>query len=109
MKSNVIQVQKWNRPQLPTEEVVEQLLLEEGLSPERWVGEPGQIFQASQRDYSTVIFVVSGFITFGFPIVGDPTILRSGDRLDLPAGILHNAVVGQDGVICLEAHKEINK
>ena len=27
-----------------------------------------------------------------------------GDRLDLPAGTRHDAVVGPDGVRCLEAH-----
>jgi hypothetical protein len=27
-----------------------------------------------------------------------------GDRLDLPAGTAHDAVVGPDGVTCLEAH-----
>ncbi len=30
--------------------------------------------------------------------------LRVGDRLDLPAGTSHDAVVGPDGVSCLEAH-----
>ena len=28
-----------------------------------------------------------------------------GDRLDLPAGTAHDAVVGADGVACLEAHR----
>ena len=30
--------------------------------------------------------------------------LAPGDRLDLPAGTSHDAVVGPDGVTCLEAH-----
>ena len=30
--------------------------------------------------------------------------LEVGDRLDLPAGTRHDAVVGRDGVTCLEAH-----
>jgi hypothetical protein len=30
--------------------------------------------------------------------------LRDGDRLDLPAGVDHDAVVGPAGVTCLEAH-----
>ena len=29
-----------------------------------------------------------------------------GDRLDLPAGVTHEALVGAWGVVCLEAHKE---
>jgi hypothetical protein len=27
-----------------------------------------------------------------------------GDRLDLPAGVRHSAIVGPQGVTCLEAH-----
>jgi hypothetical protein len=30
--------------------------------------------------------------------------LNAGDRLDLPAGIVHDADVGPQGVVCLEAH-----
>jgi len=30
--------------------------------------------------------------------------LKTGDRLDLPSGIRHSAVVGPEGVTCLEAH-----
>jgi len=31
--------------------------------------------------------------------------LKAGDRLDLPANIVHDAIVGPQGVVCLEAHK----
>jgi hypothetical protein len=30
--------------------------------------------------------------------------MTPGDRLDLPAGVLHAALVGEQGVVCLEAH-----
>jgi hypothetical protein len=30
--------------------------------------------------------------------------LATGDRLELPAGTMHGATVGSDGVECLEAH-----
>ena len=49
--------------------------------------------------------VASGSIRFG--LRGSATggqNLASGDRLELPAGTLHDAVVGLDGVSCLEAH-----
>ncbi len=32
--------------------------------------------------------------------------LKAGDRLDLPAGTVHDAHVGAQGVVCLEAHKD---
>ena len=43
-----------------------------------------------------------GSITFG--AAGEPVVLAAGDRLDLPADTSHDAVVGPDGVTCLEAH-----
>jgi quercetin dioxygenase-like cupin family protein len=53
-----------------------------------------------------VIYAVQGSITFGLPELGRQLILKAGDRLDLPAGIVHDAVVGSQGVVCLEAHKD---
>jgi hypothetical protein len=47
---------------------------------------------------------VAGSIRFGLPGRGDAVNLGVGDRLDLPAGTDHEAVVGPDGVTCLEAH-----
>ena len=35
---------------------------------------------------------------------GDKVTLNTGDRLELPAGVTHDAVVGKQGVACLEAH-----
>jgi quercetin dioxygenase-like cupin family protein len=52
-----------------------------------------------------VIYVVRGSITFGLPEPGEKLSLNAGDRLDLPAGTVHDAVVGSEGVMCLEAHK----
>jgi quercetin dioxygenase-like cupin family protein len=51
-----------------------------------------------------VIYVVRGSITFGLPELNQQLTLTAGDRLDLPAHVVHNAVVGSQGVVCLEAH-----
>ena len=32
-------------------------------------------------------------------------VAATGYRLDLPAGVEHDAVVGPEGVVCLEAHR----
>ena len=42
---------------------------------------------------------------FGLPGRGVDLDLATGDRLELPAGTVHDAVVGPDGVTCLEAHR----
>ena len=106
MYENIIHVQKWNRPDQPTEAGLKQLMSEDGLVPHTWSNAPEDVYAAHEHSYHKVIFVVSGTITFGFPIEGKPITLTPGDRLDLPAGVRHNAVVGPDGVVCLEAHRE---
>jgi cupin superfamily acireductone dioxygenase involved in methionine salvage len=48
--------------------------------------------------------VVKGSIKFDFPTRHKTVNLTAGDRLELPTGIRHSAVVGLEGVDCLEAH-----
>ena len=105
MHENIISVQKWTGPQVPSERELQEMMRREGLKPYRWSNRPGDFYEAHVHDYHKVIYVVSGSITMGFPIEGEPTTLQAGDRLDLPPGVLHNAAVGARGVVCLEAHK----
>ncbi|MEJ2749466.1 MAG: cupin [Anaerolineae bacterium] len=105
MYDNIIHIQKWQQDTLPTEDDLKQMLLDEGLEPYRWSNEAGDVYAAHIHNFHKVICVVAGSIMFGFPIDGEPIVLRAGDRLDLPAGVRHNAVVGPEGVVCLEAHR----
>jgi len=45
-----------------------------------------------------------GSIVFGLADRAEAFELQPGDRLDLPAGTKHDALVGDEGVTCLEAH-----
>ena len=105
MARNVIHIEKWARQHPATEAELKQIMVSEGLEPLTWSAEAGDVFAEHVHSYHKTIFVVSGSITFGFPIDGEPTVLNVGDRLDLPAGVRHNAVVGPDGVTCLEAQQ----
>ncbi len=105
MAKNVIHIEKWPHHHAPTEEELRHILINEGADPFIWSNEPGDIFAAHEHTYHKTVFIVSGSITYGFPIDGQPITLRAGDRLDLPAGVQHNAVVGPDGVVCLEAQR----
>ena len=100
-----IEIRKWPDDQAPDEAAIRKILDAEGLKPYRWSNSPGDIYGAHSHTFHKVIYVVKGSITFGLPDVGDKIQLHAGDRLDLPAGISHNAVVGNEGVICLEAHR----
>ncbi|MBE2222163.1 MAG: cupin domain-containing protein [Anaerolineae bacterium] len=105
MQENIIHVEKWPHSRQPSEQELRDLMREENLEPYTWSNQPLDVYAAHVHDYHKVIYVVEGSITFGFPVEGAPTVMRAGDRLDLPAGVRHNAAVGPEGVFCLEARK----
>lgn len=76
----------------------------EGLDPAGWSNGPGDRYAAHAHAYDKVIVVTHGSITFGLPGAGEAIGLATGDRLELPAGTVHDALVGGAGVSCQEAH-----
>ena len=76
----------------------------EGLDAGSWSNGPGDRYAAHAHGYDKVLVCASGSIRFGLPDHDDAVDLVAGDRLELPAGTSHDAVVGRDGVTCLEAH-----
>jgi quercetin dioxygenase-like cupin family protein len=76
----------------------------EGLDPGTWSNGPGDRYGAHEHGYDKIIAVERGSIRFGLPATGETIELATGDRLELPAGTRHDALVGPDGVACLEAH-----
>lgn len=102
---NTPQVTPWADPVPPTQSMLWRLMTDEGLSPYSWSNGPHDVYSAHSHSYDKVIYVVQGTITFGLPELGHELTLKAGDRLDLPAGTVHNATVGAQGVVCLEAHK----
>ena len=89
----------------PSESTLRRKMAGEGLDSYRWSNGPGDLYSAHSHKFHKVIYVVSGSITFGLPDTGEKLPLRAGDRLDLPAGVRHDAVVGRRGVTCLEGHR----
>ena len=77
----------------------------ENLHPYTWSNAPGDVYAPHSHDYDKVIYVVAGSISFGLPLEKRQIRMGAGDRLDLPAGIVHDAHVGPRGVLCLEGHK----
>ena len=98
-------VTPWTDPAVPNQSALWQLMTDEGLNPYLWSNGPFDTYSAHSHSYNKVIYVVQGSITFGLPELGKQLVLKAGDRLDLPAGIVHDAHVGAEGVLCLEAHK----
>jgi quercetin dioxygenase-like cupin family protein len=83
---------------------LEARLAAERLTATSWSNGPGDRYGAHDHPYDKVIVVAAGDIRFGLPDAGRDVELGMGDRLELPAGTTHDAVVGPSGVTCLEAH-----
>jgi uncharacterized protein YjlB len=80
------------------------MLRAEGLDASPWSNGPGDRYGAHEHGYDKVIVVERGSIAFGLPDDGRSIDLGEGDRLELPAGTRHDALVGGAGVTCWEAH-----
>ena len=76
----------------------------EGLDASDWSNGPGDRYGTHEHGYDKVIVVAAGSITFGRPAAGRTVELAVGDRLEIPVGTRHDALVGPAGVTCLEAH-----
>lgn len=83
---------------------VSEQLAAEGLEAFGWSNAPGDRYAAHAHGYDKVIVAASGSIVFQLPDLCRDIALTTGDRLELPAETRHAAVVGPDGVACLEAH-----
>ena len=105
MADSKVEVIRWSGNRRPDEATIRQILAEEGLHGYRWSNAPGDLYSTHSHSYNKVIHVVSGSITFGLPDTKEKVSLSPGDRLDLPAGVSHNAIVGPEGVACIEAHR----
>ncbi len=104
MVATSFRTEKWAQQNPPSEDLIQQRLEAEGLTYYKWSNAPGDIYAAHTHPFHKVIYVLKGSITFGLPGAGEQVTLEAGDRLDLPAGMVHDAQVGSEGVVCLEAH-----
>jgi len=105
MKTGQLAVIRWSEDNAPDEALLRNILADEDLHPYVWSNAPGDVYEAHSHSYHKVIYVIRGSITFGLPDSADEITLNSGDRLELPPGVRHDAVVGPEGVACLEAHR----
>lgn len=85
-------------------EEIAQAFNDEGLSPMRWSNGPGHRYGAHSHSYHKVLYCVSGSITF--TVDGKAITLAPGTRLEIPPGAMHSAIVGPEGVVCMEASRE---
>lgn len=102
--SSSFTMDEWTGASPPSAAEIMQMLSEQGLSAYRWSNSPGDVYSAHSHSFHKIIYVLQGSITFVLPLAEEQVTLNAGDRLELPPDTLHEAEVGPQGVICLEAH-----
>jgi mannose-6-phosphate isomerase-like protein (cupin superfamily) len=80
---------------------IEKRLRDEARDAYGWSNGPGDRYPEHAHTYNKLLYCTSGSIDF---ILGDgrTLTLRPGDRMMLPAGTRHAALVGPDGCACVE-------
>ena len=99
-----LKVTPWHKTTPPTEEELRAPLEEQQLKVYRWSNTPEDVYASHTHGYHKIICVVEGTIRFDLPTRHETINLKAGDQLELPSGIRHSAIVGPEGVTCLEAH-----
>lgn len=70
-----------------------------------WSNGPGDRYAPHRHGYEKVLYCVDGSITFVLEPDGKKLELQAGERMVLPAGTVHSAVVGKGGCICIEGRR----
>ena len=104
-----MQILRWQERTSPTERKLREQMRNENLSPYAWSNESNYIYAAHTHLYEKVLYCVRGSIRFVLPEHIDAegkaefVDLAPGDCMILPSNTVHSAVVGLQGVVCLEA------
>jgi len=93
----------WPPREAPSDAKLESRLRDEDLSPGWWSNGAGERHGTHSHRYHKVLYCARGSIRFDLPDSGESFDLRPGDRLDIPPGTRHSALVGPMGVTCVEA------
>ena len=98
-----VRVVRWTGGQHPTLSAISRQMQKEGLRPYAWENSPNYRYAVRTHGYTKVLYVVEGLIEVTLPDTNERVKLRAGDRLEIPAGVRHGAIVGGMGAKCVEA------
>jgi quercetin dioxygenase-like cupin family protein len=97
------QVTLWQGPGRPAEAALRGRLAADGYQVVRWSSEPDTGYPPHLHIYPELIWVVSGSLAVLLPAEDRLLALEPGDRVDLPAGLVHGTLAGPDGAVYLLA------
>ena len=94
----------WTAEEPPAEATLHERLARDGFDDVfRWHDAAGSAYAPHSHDHDESLWCVAGLITFG--IAGREYPLGPGDRLMLPKGTVHTALVGPEGATYLIGQK----
>jgi len=101
--TKAVQVRRWQGGQHPTMPAITRLMQQEGLRPYMWMNMPNSRQAVRSHGYDKVLYVIEGNVEVILPDSNQRVILKSGDRMDVPAGVRHGTIIGSSGAKCVEA------
>ncbi len=103
IEQDAVRVIRWSGGQHPTLSSITRQMQKEGLRPYAWENTPNQRYAVRSHGYTKVMYVVQGAIEITLPDSNKSVKLRNGDRVEIPAGVRHGAIIGSSGAKCVEA------
>ena len=103
IKDTSVALTRWQGSQHPTLSNIMRIMKDEGLRPYTWNNSANHRYAVRSHNYRKVLYVFEGTLEIQFPDSNQMVRLKSGDRIDIPAGIRHSTIVGSTGAQCVEA------
>lgn len=103
IEQTAVRVIRWSGGQHPTLSAITRQMQREQLRPYFWENAPNYRYGIRSHGYAKVMYVIEGTLELTFPETNARVRLRAGDRIEIPAGILHGAIIGSSGAKCVEA------
>lgn len=103
IQQDAVRVIRWTGGQHPTLSAITRQMQKEGLRPYVWDNTPNYRYAVRTHGYNKVMYVIEGNIEVTLPDSNQRVKLRAGDRLEIPAGVRHGAIIGSSGAKCVEA------
>ncbi len=103
IEQSAVRVTRWSGGQHPTLSAITRQMQREAMRPYFWENAPNYRYGIRSHNYTKVMYVVEGTIELSFPDTNARVRLRAGDRIEIPTGVRHGAIVGSSGAKCVEA------
>ena len=102
-ESAAVRVVRRTGGQHPTLSNITRQMQKENLRPYVWDNTPNYRYAVRSHGYRKVMYVVEGTLEVTLPDSNQRVKLRAGDRVEIPAGVRHGAIIGSSGAKCIEA------